>query len=927
MKRLICAVLSAAFMTCSVSAASGAYSEYIDENKTAELPKQIINIDISRFAPSDQSVAQYEQDYSGKPATITGDTGTIEFQFEVETAGFYSLYIEYMAVAGRRANIERAIKIDREYPFDEARSISFSRVYKNQTEEFAADGNGNQTRPEQIEEFVWRKTAVYAFGYYNDDALTFYLSAGSHTVSLESISQSMAIATLCFSNPDVKSYDETIKKNTPSAFDAEPIRLEAEHSTYKSDPMLYPKNDMSSPANSPFDNTKLRLNVVGGESWKQSGQWMLWSFDVTESGYYQLALRAKQNFKAGTYSCRRLLVDGELPFSEAAAINAAYSTDWQMINLPDSPYIYFEAGTHTIELQAVLGEQAEPFQKAEKSLSGLNEIYRRIMMVTGANPDTMRDYNIARIFPELTGELETMKKELESVSKQLSGMQGAGSETAVIDKLCYQLGDFIADIETLPKRLTTFNSNISALAAWLITATQQQLLIDYAVLMPYGRTLPEADKAWYEKLWSEIVRLFMSFFNDYNIISDNSAQTGKTPVTVWLGVGRDQANIVRSIVTTGFTEKSGIPFILKLVSPDLILRAVASGTGPDAALFQDKSTPVNYAMRSAAYDLKNFDDCDEVLRRFSDAAIEPFRLNGSVYALPEQQTFDVLFYRTDILSELGLKVPDTWEDLYRQLVILQKNHMEFGIVSSFTTATNTTLNPLYTSFVYQNGGQIYNEAGDKCALYSPEGIKAFTNFCELYTKYSFPLKVDVLTRFRTGESPMAINSFTFMNELMVSAPEIKGLWDIAPLPGTRDKDGGINRSAAVNSSGAIIFPNAASLDNTWEFLKWWTSAEAQISYSDEMEALQGVTGRWPSANLEAMKELDWTGKYTAAISEQSKWLVGIPEVAGGYYTGRSINNAIRSSVNYESLPKDNLYNAVLEINTEIELKRKELKLD
>ena len=44
---------------------------------------------------------------------------------------------------------------------------------------------------------------------------------------------------------------------------------------------------------------------------------------------------------------------------------------------------------------------------------------------------------------------------------------------------------------------------------------------------------------------------------------------------------------------------------------------------------------------------------------------------------PEQQIFPVMFYRKDILEELGPQPPQTWDDMYDMISVLQKHHLEF----------------------------------------------------------------------------------------------------------------------------------------------------------------------------------------------------------------------------------------------------------
>ena len=42
------------------------------------------------------------------------------------------------------------------------------------------------------------------------------------------------------------------------------------------------------------------------------------------------------------------------------------------------------------------------------------------------------------------------------------------------------------------------------------------------------------------------------------------------------------------------------------------------------------------------------------------------------YALPERVTFNTLFYRKDILEQLDVDIPNTWNDLITLLPTLQE---------------------------------------------------------------------------------------------------------------------------------------------------------------------------------------------------------------------------------------------------------------
>jgi len=94
------------------------------------------------------------------------------------------------------------------------------------------------------------------------------------------------------------------------------IRIEAENATKTSSQMLYAKQDQSSPAVYPSSPKLLLNNTIGGNSWRLNGQWIEWEFEIFESGYYNIAFFAKQNFVKGIYVSRKIMVDGEVPFED-----------------------------------------------------------------------------------------------------------------------------------------------------------------------------------------------------------------------------------------------------------------------------------------------------------------------------------------------------------------------------------------------------------------------------------------------------------------------------------------------------------------------------------------------------------------------------------------------------------------------------------
>lgn len=133
--------------------------------------------------------------------------------------------------------------------------------------------------------------------------------------------------------------------------------------------------------------------------------------------------------------------------------------------------------------------------------------------------------------------------------------------------------------------------------------------------------------------------------------------------------------------------------------------------------------------------------------------------------------------------------------------VLQKHRMDMALPLAQTTGVPVLeVNRAYAMLLYQMGGSFYLNNGAKSGLDTETGLAAFKNWTNFYTSYKLPLIFDFPMRFRTGEMPVGIQDYTFYNYLSVSAPEIKGLWEFIPVPGTKQPDGSIRRDVA---SGAL----------------------------------------------------------------------------------------------------------------------------
>ena len=210
---------------------------------------------------------------------------------------------------------------------------------------------------------------------------------------------------------------------------------------------------------------------------------------------------------------------------------------------------------------------------------------------------------------------------------------------------------------------------------------------------------------------------------------------------VWIGSGRDQAQALKQMIEDSFTPETGIPVDMELIQSmdSLIIPSIIAGTAPDVAL---GASNMDLAFRNALADLRQFEDFDEVAQRFMKSAFVPFSFRDKVYALPEVQGFPMLFYRKDILAELGLEVPQTWDDVYAIIPELQKENMDFGIRLNMGT---------YQMFLYQQGIPLFKEDVIMTNLDAEVAVQTFKELTQLYTLHNMLLDYREDNRFRMGE--------------------------------------------------------------------------------------------------------------------------------------------------------------------------------
>ena len=919
---------------------SDTYDGYLAAHADVSSGAEMVAVDLVTFEGDGEVRTE-----DGAECVYTADNNVTTWKVNVPEEGMYNILLDYKTVDSRGVDIERAVYINGELPFAGASTLRFSRLWTDDPSDFAEDGSfrkdnqGNHIRPSQIERFEWQQAYCRDDMGYTTEPYQFYFQAGENTLSLEAINEPVILRAITLTPVEVKQDYSAYLAQQPQMETSEEsknwsLTLQGEEAQLRSSPSLYPRYDHASPVTEPYDVSKTVLNYIGGDPWNNAGQWIQWDFEVPEDGYYNITIKARQAYQRGALSARSVYIDGEIPFDGLDEISFGYDTAWQLCTLEDgegTPYrFYLTAGKHTIRLEATLGAMGNILKDMENSIYRLNQIYRKLLVLTGVNPDRFRDYNLAKVYPEVIEAMDLESKRLYKLVDDTVALTGQKSDrVAVAQTLAVQLEQFVEHNERITQSFVNFKDNITSLGTAMQNMAETKLDVDAIIISGENAKLPKYKDGFFARMGHEIRACVASYFVDYNALGDVYDENADDLIEVWLVTGRDQSTVLKTMVDDTFTPASGIKVNVKLVAADAILNAVMAGNGPDVILSVDGWFAVNYAMRHAVEDLTQFEDFEEVIQPFYQSALDPLTYDDGtrkgIYALPETQIFSVLFYREDVLEELGLEVPQTWEDLIAILPTIQGNNMSVGVpFPDISTVDMSGFNAL----IYQNGGAIYSEDKQRTVIDSEAGVAAFKFYTSLYNDYGLPTVFDFVSRFRSGEMPVGVGQYTLYNTLTVSAPEIRGLWDFTLYPGTLKEDGTIDRS--VHANGACCMMVATDDENmkrnAWEFMKWWVSADAQVRFGREMESVLGSSARYTTANTEALEQLAWSTDQLAVLKEQQKWARGFPEIAGGYSTTRHMTNAIRKVINDKDDPRETLLTYTRTINEEIKIKRREFGL-
>jgi ABC-type glycerol-3-phosphate transport system substrate-binding protein len=285
--------------------------------------------------------------------------------------------------------------------------------------------------------------------------------------------------------------------------------------------------------------------------------------------------------------------------------------------------------------------------------------------------------------------------------------------------------------------------------------------------------------------------------------------------------------------------------------------------------------------------------------------VKASKLGKKVFGVPLDISEHIMYYRTDLIPS----PPSTWEELLDTVKKLKAEGK--GMIIDWGSMEWIGFAP----FLWQAGGDFYNEDYTKAVIDSPEAETALNYFASLYAAGVPKTGVPLEQGMRTGDYPLAISGNWKIISLSIGAPEIKGKWAIAMLPaGPTGK-----RTAFIGGRIMGVFSASKNKQAAWEFIKFLSQADVQVKlYKASLE----TEDSYLPPNMDTWKEIVMDDNFKEVLESQALDAVGPPAVLGWDGATRFVNEAIQRAILKNTPPKEVLAKAAAEMTDELEKNKK-----
>ena len=324
-----------------------------------------------------------------------------------------------------------------------------------------------------------------------------------------------------------------------------------------------------------------------------------------------------------------------------------------------------------------------------------------------------------------------------------------------------------------------------------------------------------------------------------------SLNFGATKITVWgMGQGKSLEQLSKLFMEEYPEYEVDFQAIPWSNAYEKILTSIAGRQVPDVAQM-GTTWMAPFGSMGAFEDLAPYIESSEVVKpeNFFEGAWETGIVDGKQFGIPWHVDVRAMFYRTDLLAQVGYDhAPQTWDELYDAVKKLHENGSRYGIALYQPQDNYQTFFP----FVWQNGGDILDSQGN-VTVDQHEFVEALEYYTRFFTEGLTPISGsgNIFQDFASGDTPIYFSGPWMINMTRDQTPQIDGKWDVALMPEKK------SRTSFMGGSDLVIFRDSKNKEGAWKFIEFASRPENQLLAYQITNELPAARQAWEDPLLQA----------------------------------------------------------------------------
>ena len=223
------------------------------------------------------------------------------------------------------------------------------------------------------------------------------------------------------------------------------------------------------------------------------------------------------------------------------------------------------------------------------------------------------------------------------------------------------------------------------------------------------------------------------------------------------------------------------------------------------------------------------DTADIDMNRYPPAFQQAVTYDGLVYGFPWRGHPQLLFYRADLLAQVGMDVPKTWKELEDVAVAITEQTDTYGMSMHYASSAGQNLFGWIT-YLWSNNGDIFDKNWNPI-FNSPEGVEATARYTGMLTNlHAAPPGSTTYDEYASGQSMVQGESAMFMSwwwqytNLINKEKAAEDVYKNVAFTSVPSWEG---RGAATYAicMPLSIMKGSKKQEAAWEFLKWATNKD------------------------------------------------------------------------------------------------------